>query len=82
MQSKHRKVLEKIYKKPTPSNIEWKDIESLFKALGAEVSEGNGSRVKLKNIRAVFHRPHLKKETDKGDVNSVKRFLINAGVKL
>ncbi|NLK59678.1 MAG: hypothetical protein GX290_01355 [Treponema sp.] len=31
-------------------------------------------------MRAVFHRPHPKKITDKGAVNSVKRFLENAGV--
>ena len=51
-------------------------------ALGAEVSEGAGSRVRiaLNEIRAVFHRPHPEKETDKGAVKSVRRFLIEAGV--
>jgi hypothetical protein len=51
-------------------------------ALGAEVSEGSGSRVKvvLKEIRAVFHRPHPEKETDKGAIKSVRRFLTEAGV--
>ena len=51
-------------------------------ALGAEVSEGAGSRVRiaLNEIRAVFHRPHPQKETDKGAVKSVRRFLIEAGV--
>lgn len=84
MQNKHRKTLEHIFKKPTPSNIEWKEKESLFKSLGAEISEGNGSRIRIKlnSVRAVFHRPHPKKETDKGAVNSVKRFLSNAGVKI
>jgi hypothetical protein len=58
------------------------DIESLFKALGAEVTEGNGSRVRvyLNDVRAVFHRPHPEKETDKGALKSVRRFLIEAGV--
>ncbi|HOD42092.1 MAG TPA: hexulose-6-phosphate isomerase, partial [Candidatus Wallbacteria bacterium] len=31
---------------------------------------------------AVFHRPHPQKETDKGSVQSMRRFLENAGVKL
>jgi hypothetical protein len=50
--------------------------------LGAEISEGEGSRVRiaLNNVRAVFHRPHPKKETDKGAVKSMRRFLIEAGV--
>ena len=83
MNSRQRKTLEDIFKIPTPSNILWSDIESLLKALGAVISEGNGSRVriKLKDERAVFHRPHPRKETDKGAVNSMKRFLQNARVK-
>ena len=48
---------------------------------GAEVSEGSGSRVRvyLSGVRAVFHRPHPEKETDKGAVKSVRRFLQEAG---
>ncbi len=84
MKSKSKKVLNDIFKKPVMSSIQWKDIESLFVRLGAEISEGEGSRirVKLNGVRAVFHRPHPKKETDKGAVMSVRRFLENAGVKL
>ena len=83
MSSKNDKTLESIFKKPTPSNIPWMDIENLLISLGAVISEGAGSRVrvKLNNERAVFHRPHPEKETDKGALNSVKRFLENAGVK-
>jgi hypothetical protein len=80
---KHRKSLEAIFEKPERANIAWRDIESLFIALGAEVSEGSGSRVRvaLKDVRAVFHRPHPRKETNKGAVKSVRRFLEAAGVK-
>ena len=69
--------------RPTPANIAWSDIESLLVSLGAQITEGAGSRVrvKLKNERAVFHRPHPEKITDKGAVNSVRRFLENVGVK-
>ncbi len=61
----------------------WNDIESLLYALGAEITEGIGSRVRvaLKGVRAVFHRPHPRKVTDKGSVKSMRRFLIAAGVK-
>ena len=83
MNTKNKKTIENIYKRPIPNNILWTDIENLFIALGAEISEGAGSRirVKLNDVRAVFHRPHPEKVTDKGAVNSVKRFLDNAGVK-
>jgi len=51
------------------------------KALGAEITEGSGSRVRifLGGVRAVFHRPHPQKEADKGAVKSVRRFLEAAG---
>ena len=79
---KHQKVLDAIFDKPIRSTIPWKDIEALFVALEAEVTEGRGSRVRveLNGVRAVFHRPHPEKETDKGALRSVQRFLIEAGV--
>jgi len=82
MNSKHKKTLELIFKNPIQADILWPDIEALFVALGGELSEGSGSRlrVKLNEVRAVFHRPHPRKTTDKGAVNSVRRFLENAGV--
>ena len=83
MDRKHRKTLEAIFEKPERANIAWRDVETLFIAPGAEITEGNGSRVRvaLKDVRAVFHRPHPRKETNKGAVKSVRRFLEAAGVK-
>lgn len=82
MNKKHSRTLEAIFKKPAPSNVNWKDIESLFEHLGARIKEGDGSRlaVELNGVRAYFHRPHPQKETDKGALGSVKTFLKNAGV--
>jgi len=82
MNSKQKKTLKAIFNDPVSPNITWKEIESLFKALGAEISEGKGSRVRvlLNDVKAVFHRPHPKKETDRGSVKSVRKFLNNAGI--
>ncbi len=84
MNTKQKKTFSDVFKDPVQSNIEWKDIENLFIALGAEISEGSGSRIRIKlhNERAVFHRPHSENVTDKGAVKSVRKFLINAGEKL
>jgi hypothetical protein len=81
--SKHQKTLEAIFERPERSNIAWRDIEALFVALGAQVTEGSGSRVRvaLKDVRAVFHRPHPLKEANKATIKSVRRFLEAAGVK-
>lgn len=83
MSSKHRKTLEYIFDEPVRSSINWNDIESMLIYFGATVKERSGSRmcVMLCNETAVFHRPHPQKETDKGVVKSVRRFLENAGVK-
>tara|TARA_Y100000589_G_scaffold296999_1_gene304485 strand:+ start:2843 stop:3094 length:252 start_codon:yes stop_codon:yes gene_type:complete len=80
---KHDQAIQAIFTDPVQSNIRWSDIETMLKALGAEISEGNGSRVRifLNGVRAVFHRPHPQKETDKGAVKSMRRFLTEAGVK-
>ncbi len=82
MRSKHLRTLDAIFAKPTRAGVAWKDIEALFLALGAEVSEGKGSRlrVSLHGVRAVFHRPHPSKEAHKPMVRSVRRFLKEAGV--
>lgn len=82
MGAKHRKTLQAIFENPVRSNVAWGDIEKMLKALGAELSEGSGSRVRiaLGGVRAVFHRPHPRKETDKGALMSMRRFLTEAGV--
>jgi hypothetical protein len=81
--SKHDRTLEAIFADPVRASINWNDIESLLHHLGAEISEGAGSRVRiaLNGVRAVFHRPHPHKETDKGAVKSMRRFLTEAGIK-
>ncbi|HEV2093759.1 MAG TPA: type II toxin-antitoxin system HicA family toxin [Rubrobacter sp.] len=81
LSSKHRKTLQAVFEDPVRSNVVWADVEKLFGALGAELSEGRGSRVRvyLSGVRAVFHRPHPHKETDKGALRSVRRFLAEAG---
>jgi hypothetical protein len=79
---RHRATLEAIFVDPVRAGIAWRDVEALFTACGAELSEGNGSRIRvaLNGVRAVFHRPHPHKETDKGAVKSVRRFLSEAGI--
>jgi hypothetical protein len=84
MNSRNKKTLTAIFQEPVRSDINWSEIEKLFISLGAEVSEGSGSRVRvsLNGVRAVFHRPHPQKITDKGALKSVRRFLLTAGVKI
>jgi hypothetical protein len=82
MNSKHRRTLEKVFESPIRADVEWKDIEALILALGGKIKEARGSRItiKLNNTPAVFHRPHPQKETDKGALKSVRKFLLSAGI--
>ncbi|WP_299492935.1 type II toxin-antitoxin system HicA family toxin [Acaryochloris sp. IP29b_bin.137] len=82
MNSKHKKTLAKVLEESPSANIQWKDVESLLVALGANISERSGSRiaVSLNDRVSVVHRPHPKPNAGKGLVRSVKQFLINAGI--
>ena len=83
MNKKQRQTLKHIFERPERADISWLVIESLVIAFGADISEGRGSRVRvaLNEVRAVFHRPHTKRVTNKGAIKSVRRFLQEAGVK-
>lgn len=82
MNPKHRRTLAALFDDPVRPNIPWRAIETMLKGLGADITEGEGSRVRiaLHGVRAVFHRPHPRKETDKGAVRAVRRFLTESGV--
>ena len=81
MNSRQRKTFAAVFSDPVRSDVEWKSVESLFISLGAEISEGSGSRARftLNEVRGSFHRPHPERATDKGALKAVRDFLTNAG---
>jgi hypothetical protein len=80
---RHEQTLARIFTQPAPANLRWSDIEALFRAIGAAISEGAGSRIRvaLGGVRAVFHRPHPSPNAKRGAVRSVREFLVAAGVR-
>jgi hypothetical protein len=82
MKHKHAKLLAAIFAHPTPANIPRRDIEALFKSLGAEVEERGGSRVAVVLFGEVyvFHRPHPEPTTDKGAIATIRKWLESHGV--
>jgi hypothetical protein len=82
LNSKQRKTLAAVFEIPVRADIAWSDIVRLLEALGATVTQGRGSRIRiyLNGVRAVFHEPHPEKVTDKGAVKSVREFLENAEI--
>lgn len=83
MKRKHAATLAQLYARPVSGSIRWQEIEALFAALGAEISEREGSRVGVYlfgEVR-VFHRPHPTPDTDKGAVASIRKWLDSHGVR-
>jgi hypothetical protein len=79
---KHDRTLRAVFARPTRANINWADIENLMRHRGARIAEAEGSRVavELNGVRAVFLRPHPRKEAGKKQVEAVRLFLERAGI--
>ena len=75
-------TLARIFEEPARSDLRWPDLRSLLTALGAAITEGRGSRVRiaLKKQHLMLHRPHPQPELKPYMVRSVREFLRNAGV--
>ncbi|MCL2043628.1 MAG: type II toxin-antitoxin system HicA family toxin [Treponema sp.] len=82
MNNKQRKTLAAIFSNPTPKTMVWADIEALLLAIGCEIIEGDGSRVRFirDNVIGYFHRPHQKKEAAPYQIRDAKTFLTKLGV--
>ena len=82
LRNKHQGTLKQIFSKPTSTSVKWQDVEMLILALGGEVSNGNGSRVRfvLKGSIARFHRPHPSPDTDKGAIVNLREWFESIGV--
>ena len=80
--SKHRKTLRAIFATPTSPSVVFSNIESLIVALGGEVMEREGSRVKilLRGEQWRCHRPHPGKEARRYQVEEVRELLERVGV--
>jgi hypothetical protein len=81
--SRQTRTLKAVFTDPVSGTIVWSDIESLLKAVGCEVVEGNGARVRFvfQGVIASFHRPHPEKEAKRYQVRDTRAFLITIGVR-
>lgn len=81
MNTKHRKTLRAVFTKPTSPSIVFNDIEALLVALGGQVHEREGSRVKItiKGEQWRCHRPHPGKEAKRYQVEEIRELLERIG---
>ena len=82
MHRRHERTLAAIFGKQVRGNLRWRDVEALFRSLGAEIHERRGSSVVIELNEEVetVHRPHPRPECGKGLVKRMRRFLERAGV--
>lgn len=82
MNSKQAKTLRAIFTDPVSGTIAWTSVERLLIAVGCEVIEGAGSRVRFsrEGVVASFHRPHPDKEAKRYQIRDAREFLIKIGV--
>lgn len=80
MNHRHRKVLHQLFAHPISANIDFNDVQSVLKELGAEVEDRSGARVAvtLKGHTVLFH--HANHSVPKEEVQQIRRFLIDCGV--
>jgi len=83
MNAAQRKTLEAIFEKPTRTDVRWSRVEGLVRALGGEVTEGRGSRVRFRlgDRVATLHGPHPSRVTGKATLEDARQFFENAGIK-
>jgi len=83
MNAAHKKTLEAIFTNPVSKSLEWRRIEALLIAIGCQVIEGNGSRVRFESggLIATFHRPHPAKEAKPYQARDARQFIESLGVK-
>jgi hypothetical protein len=79
----HRKTLIAIFADPVSKSLEWRRIEALLVAIGCQVIEGSGSRVRFERdgVVGTFHRPNPAKEAMPYQVRDARQFLENLGVR-
>ena len=82
MNSKQKRTLVAVFADPVSATIEWAAVESLLIAVGCQVVEGSGSRVRfVQGVEAeFFHRPHPAKEAKRYQIRAARDFLIRLGV--
>src|SRR6266496_2577602 len=82
MSHKHENLIRAIFHDPISGNIQWREIESLLRHLGADVESLSGTRVrvKLNGHEGILHRPHGGNALGRQDVQHLREYLARARI--
>lgn len=80
LSSHHRDTLSKIFAHPTSSNVEWREVLSLLRAVGTVQERHNGKLdVAIGPETEVLTPPHVK-DLDEPMILDLRRMLTDAGL--
>jgi hypothetical protein len=83
MSTHHAKLIRAIFDEPLRHNIQWRDVESLLRHVGAEIEPLSGARLRVsrQGVESILFRPHHHHNTlDKPGLERLRAFLARAGV--
>jgi hypothetical protein len=82
MSHKHENLIRAVFHDPIGGNIQWREIESLLRHLGATIESLSGTRVrvKLNGHEGILHRPHGGNALGRQDVQHLREYLSHARV--
>jgi hypothetical protein len=82
MSQKHVNLIRAIFHDPISGNIQWREVESLLRHLGASVESlaGTRVRVKLNGAEGVLHRPHGGNALGRQDITHLREYLSHARI--
>jgi HicA toxin of bacterial toxin-antitoxin, len=83
MNRRQERTLGAVFEEPVSGTIAWTAIENLLVAVGCDIVEGRGSRVRFvkDDMVETFHRPHPAQEAKKYQVRAARDYLTRLGVK-
>ncbi len=84
MNSKQQKTFESLLVNPVKKNIKWTDVAKLIIAVGGEVKQGDGSRIRIvfDDYSLNIHSPHPQKELEPYQIRAIRTLFVEQGIEL
>ena len=80
MQKRHRRTLAALFRRPTATDVAWRDVMTLIVALGGEVRSRSVRAVSLRDRDLAVHEPHPSGLLPRLLVLRLRRFLLEGGI--
>lgn len=80
LNAKDSATMERIYRQPLPSDLDWHDVVVLVGKLGTVKEDGSRLTLTIKDASHHFHRPESGDLVDDAQIHELRRLLRDAGI--